>query len=59
MDSEGLVLLKLKERIPLNIEKVQKLLTEESTEHQLKVILEKYKNDERLWNFLIKIIMTH
>jgi len=50
-DSEGAVLLKLREYIPLDNTKVEKLLKEESTEHQLKIIFEKYKNDERLWNF--------
>jgi predicted KAP-like P-loop ATPase len=51
MDSEGAILSKLSDFIPLDSAKVEKLLVEESTEHQLKVIFEKYKNDERLRNF--------
>jgi len=50
MDSEGAVLLKLKDYIPLDNAKAEQLLKEESTEQQLKIIFEQYKNDERLWN---------
>jgi uncharacterized protein YjbI with pentapeptide repeats len=50
MDSEGSILLNLKEYIPLDRAKVEKLSKEGSIEHQLKIIFEKYKNDERLWN---------
>ena len=42
---------KLAGYIPLDITKIEKLLLDESIGHQLKIIFEKYKNDDRLFNF--------
>ena len=54
VDSDGKLLSKLKNYIPIEKTKIDKILQSPEIDTQIKGLLEKYKSDERLWHLIDK-----